>query len=402
MNKFEYVEEYVEVLAGYRDPVTLKVDPNVTWLWSFDPIISLARYDVSVLTSMTDQIITKQALTERQGELLVKIILKYQRQFAAKGIDVSPIESGPVWRVPLRKMDYSKRLSIENDSIIVRFPFNNQLIDSIKGFVKLSQGNAKWDKDCKFWRIALTEFNLSWLVAWAEVNQFEIDSNVTVLMNKILEAEKTDFAIELCINNEGLYIRNAERSLIDYIENNLGGFGADNALKLADMAPVLGYSIEKDLASAITSAYGHRFYNLVSNRELKINPSTLLTTDDFESVIEYAEKSDRLPVIIYEPDLSGRLLNKLTEHRPNSIIFNVGHQKNVSIPAGTEFIYTATTIKNMNRIPLIVSSAGMVFSGDKQRMLQCAEKFVYVAAEVYNTANRNNIKVRPLASKTNN
>jgi hypothetical protein len=50
----------------------------------------------------------------------------------------------------------------------------------------------------------------------------------------------------------------------------------------------------------------------------------------------------------------------------------------------------------MAKIPLIISSAGMVFGGDKQYMVQRAEKVVYCAADVYNKGN-NSKKVKKLA-----
>jgi hypothetical protein len=52
----------------------------------------------------------------------------------------------------------------------------------------------------------------------------------------------------------------------------------------------------------------------------------------------------------------------------------------------------------MDPIPLLVSSAGMVFGGDKQTMIQHAEKIVYVAAEVYNTTNTR-AKIKKLVTK---
>ena len=45
---------------------------------------------------------------------------------------------------------------------------------------------------------------------------------------------------------------------------------------------------------------------------------------------------------------------------------------------------TSPPIQNIPRIPLVISSAGMVFGGDKQMMLQRSEKVVYCAQDVYN------------------
>ena len=392
MKTYDYVEEYLEVLASFRELATGKPNPN--WFFSFDPIINLARYDVSVLTSMTDQVTQNQALTERQGELLCKILLKYSRQLAAKGIDVGPIES-PAWRVPLRKMDYSQRLSIKDDAIVVRFPYNQTLIDNIKDFSKTSQGVCRWDRDRKHWESALTEYNLSWLYTWAQANNFEIDAAVKDLMQIVLVAEQTPYAIELCVDGDQLNITNAESSLIDYINQSVGGFDLDNIARLIDMSAVLGYTVNADLAQAVISEFGPRFYKLASSREVKINPDTLMSSDDFESIIEYAEKSGRLPVVVYEPDLSGRLLEKLRTVRPEQDILVCLPSQATEINGSHKFVYIQRPVTAAERIPLIVSSAGMVFGGDKQRMIQRAEKVVYVAADVYN---KKSVKVKSIAS----
>lgn len=378
MIKFKYVEEYLETIAGHRDPVSGK--PISTWIFTFDPIISLARYDVKVLESMAQTVGQQQPLTERQGELLVKIVLKYERQLAGKSIDISPVRN-PVWRIPLRQMDYSRSIAIENDIIVVRFPFNAEMIDSIRDFGKSSQGKVVWNRSQKIWELGLTEYNLSWIVAWGQLHNFEIDPAITDLMNRITETESTKYSIELCLDEHGLNITNATDSLREYIVEKVGGFDESNLLKLVDMSSVLGYTVKDDIAQALIAEYGPRFYNLLANREIKINPNKLMTSDDFESILSYAETVGRGPVVIYEPDLSGRMLTKLKDRFGDNTDEWSGR-----------FIHTVKPIKELKNIALIISSAGMVFGGDKQVMLQRAEKVVYCAQDVYNKKNTSGIK----------
>ena len=142
MIKFTHVEDYIEVIGGARDPVTGKSINHTAMWFSFSPIISLARYDVSVLESMCDAVLDNKALTTRQGELAVKIILKYNRQLAQKGVDVSPVEN-PQWRNQLRVLDYTRRVYIKDDKIVLVFPFKTELIDSLREFRKESQGSGE-------------------------------------------------------------------------------------------------------------------------------------------------------------------------------------------------------------------------------------------------------------------
>ena len=381
MKKFSSIEEYLEVLGGYRD-LTGKTNPS--WFYDFQPIISLARYDVSVLSSMLESVIAGTALTEKQGDLLCKIILKYQRQFAARGIDVAPVEH-PVWRTSLRSMDYTHKLYIENDAICAKFPFNTKLIDSIKTFKTMSQGVCAFNRDTKTWRVGLTEYTLNWLHTWAKNNNFEIDDQVDKLNNIILEAEQVPHAIELRYNSNQLEITNCPSSMCEYIETHLGGFDHDNLLTLLDYSGILGYTVETALADVVVEQWGPRTLQLASNKEIRVTPESRTVDDDFASVLEYAVQVNRLPVVIYEPDMQNRLLTKLTQLYPEQNIVMAGSRKKADVTDTTKFVHCTAPIKNMNRIPMLISSAGMVFGGDKQFMVQSAEKIVYVAAEVYNT-----------------
>lgn len=393
MYKFETVEDYLEIIAGYKEIASGK--KTSTWFLGFNPIISLARYDTDVLDSMSSAATQGQALTERQGTLACKIILKYQRQLAAKMVDVSPVEN-PVWRQPLRKMDYSRTVFMQDDRIKLRFPYDAKMIESIRDFRKDSQGLCEFNREEKLWNIALTEYNLSWVYTWAKHHQFEIDPAVQLLFDKLFELEQTQYAIELVCTDQGLDITNCPPSLREYIETKLGGFGLDNLSVLVDASSELGYTVNSDLSTALIAEYGPRFVRLSNFRELRLNPESRTVDDDFASVLDYAVKTNRLPVVIYEPDLSNRLLNRLEELYPHDQIQTWSNKKVFEIEPGKKFIHAIRPVRGMQRIPMLISAAGMIFGGDKQIMMQSAAKIVYVAAEVYNKVN-NTRKVPKIA-----
>ena len=380
MITFTTVEDYLEVIAGYRDPATNKLANHHIFL-DFIPIVNLARYDVKILESMAYAVAGNQALTERQGDLAVKIVLKYQRQLAQKGVNVGPVET-PQWRLPLRKMDYSKRLYISNDQLIIKFPYNNELIEGIRAFTKDSQGNTKWNKNSRVWQVALTEYNLSWLYTWAQANQFEIDAHVIGLMNKIQAVENTDYKIELTMQDGMLLITNAETNLIEYINEHVGGFGIENLIRLVDMSSVLGYTVDSDILQALNTEHGETFCNFLCEKDSKLNPK-ILEMPDFASVLGYADQLQRWPVVLYEPDASNRLLRQLEQTRPKDTFIHLPAKSTVNIPEGIKYIHIVKPIV-LERIPLLVSSAGMMFGGDKSLMLQQAEKVVYCVTDIYN------------------
>jgi hypothetical protein len=382
MNKYTYVEDYLEVIGGYKDPVTQKITSTHSFWFEFTPIISLARYDVNVLTSMCETAIANKALTARQGDLAVKIISKYQRQLAQKNIDIEPVLT-PNWRHPLRVMDYTRKMRIVNDTILIEFPFKTELIEGLREFRKDSQGKGEWNKELRRWEFALTEYNLVYLKTWCEQNQFEIDDETLRLEALVAATERQGYAIELVYDNGAMSITNASATLIDYIEQHCGGMAVTNIAKLIDYAPILGYTVNQDLQDAWMQEHGIRILSLSKNKEVKIDPNNRVEEDDFASVLDYADLVGRHPVVVYEPSLSGKMLKALVNLRgENAVLVHKGKHSIADLDPAVKYIYTTVPIKNI-KIPLMVSSAGMMFGGDKSLMVQNTDKAVYCTAEVY-------------------
>lgn len=394
MITFKTVEDYIEVIAGERDMVTQK--PTNSWM--SEPIISLARYDKDVVAKMATQTLQSIGYTEKQAALAHKIVMNYRRQLAQKNIDVTPVET-PVYRIPIRPMDYSLRLYIEDEMLNVRFPYNQKLIESVRSFSKESQGAVRWNPNKKNWQAALTEYNLNWFYTFAKLNSFEVDTEVSDLMAKVEEVESSDYSIELCVNNSQLELRNAPDSLLEYIKNTVGDLDISNIVKLADLAPILGYTIDANLEEALAREFGFRFVHLLTNRELKIDPASMFETDNFKSVIDYAIQTDRLPVYLYEPDLSGKMLQRaLSMFEQEEVLVAKHTSTNLEITDKTKVVHLVKPVRGSHRVPILVSSAGMIYGGEKECMVQAAEKIVYCAADVYNKRNTQNKGIKSLGS----
>jgi hypothetical protein len=212
-------------------------------------------------------------------------------------------------------------------------------------------------------------------------------------MDRLLEVEQQGYNIELTLKDGNFYLTNAADSLNQYVEEKLGGFGIDNMLTLVDSSGVLGYTLNKDLEEAVAEEYGFRFVHLATNRDLKLDPSTMFTTDNFTSVLDYAVKCGRTPVYVFEPDLSGRMLTKLKDYFGESEVVTLWDKWNPSlaITGNPSAVHTVKPVTGQ-RIPLLISSAGMIYSGEKDAMFRMAEKVVYCTAEVYNKRNTKKVK----------
>lgn len=389
MKQFATVEDYLEIISGYRDVISGRLNSTIFF---FSPIINLARYDNNVLDSMSQAAMAKTALTERQGELAIKIVVKYKKQLALRLVDISPMEKDPKFRVTPRKMDYRRSLTIRNDTLIVRFPFDTTLIDPIRVFKKDSQGTCGFNTIEKEWEFGLTEHNLNWIHTLAQSHRFEIDPAVAILVDKLHGTEQTQFKIELYVDGDKLSVSNCPSGMREYINTTLGGFDLSNLEKLADHSGELGYTIHDELATALEQQYGKFFLKIAQIKEAKLQH---ITQDRFEEILNYALNVRRSPIVIYEPNQTGQLRDMLLAadlHANIQMIdhkYSKGSHSSMSIDSNAQIVYTVNTIRTLNYIPLLISTAGMIYGSDKQIMFQNAGKVLYLTPDVYRGKSKN-------------
>ena len=168
----------------------------------------------------------------------------------------------------------------------------------------------------------------------------------------------------------------------------MGGFELDNLLRLVDMSAVMGYTVSRKIADMIVANSTPRFYNLATTRETKLDPSTI--NDNLASVLDYADTMQRWPVVVYEPDLSGKLLAQMRGLR-EGVVEVPRTVKARNWGDGFKYVHVVVPVITQ-KIPLLISSAGMMYGGDKNLMVQNAEKIVYCAAEVYNKKAENKVE----------
>jgi hypothetical protein len=372
-----HVEDYIEIIAGHRLPDGKN---NHSIFTLAEPVVSLARYDMKVVPSLAEQTLNNKGYTDKQAKLAADLVLKYERQLFKLGLDVSPVRT-PQYRLPIRKIDRSTRVWVENDLIKLRFPYDITLIEEVRDVSKISKGSFKFNRESRIHEADLTEWNLNWIYGFAKQQQFEIDSTITDLMTVILDAEQVPYPIELRYKNDHIEITNAADSLISYINDHLGGLTTDNLFRLIDLAPILGYDVAKEIEETVIAEFGTRFWSLCNNRQLKVDSMTNNTL--VKDIIEYARATNRFPIYVYEPDLSERLKTEFNKYFSGELITLT--KDLVTIPENIKVVYTTKIPKiSIERIPLMISSAGMLYGGDRQMWIQTAEKVVYFTKDVYN------------------
>ena len=157
---YPYVEDYIEIIAGFKDPAG-KTRYSIFQLP--ESPINLARYDVKVVESFAEQAHNNTAFTDRQAKLATDLVVKYERQLFKLGVDITPVKTEAKFRNPLREIDRTSRVWVEDDVIKLKFPYITAVIEAIRSESKSSRGEIKWQHDKKYWVADLTEYNVNWV-----------------------------------------------------------------------------------------------------------------------------------------------------------------------------------------------------------------------------------------------
>jgi hypothetical protein len=371
-----FVEDYLEFMAGVRRAT----GQSIPFLFSLYPPISLASYDKGFVEGVGNQLYRSNVgLTDKQAALCEKLIVKYAKQLAALGVD-QPSEFK--YRNPIRTVNRDKTLTLANDqSLHMKFPFDNRLISVIKDFAKGGQGSAHWVKSLGVWRFGLTEYNVSGLVQIARANHITVDPAVEELFDLIIEAEKIPYQIELVVDNNGVgTITNAADSMNSYVRENIG---FDNFYKLVDHSSLLGFSLSDQVREALTTTWSEDFLKLCESRES--------SNISLRSVLLWAQTVGRTPVYIYNPNMSFDKFYALSEkvisefYSENEIqcigkkdCVSLIEESRISIDSAAKIIYTNTVLDCVDKMPLLVSYVSLFYGLAKRNFRQKAEKVGYM------------------------
>lgn len=361
MLTFPHVEDYLEYLAGYEVSLSALLRPQNT------NRISLARYDIQIVNSMANNTMFGTALTDRQSELAVKLILKYRRQFAKQGVDVTPVET-PQYRIPVRTIDRSKTITLENNSIAIRFPYDNQTIKELQEYKNKSQGSVKFSRNNKTWYLGLTEYNINWAVAWGTVLTFDIAPEVQQLFQQVIDCENISYEIKLVKTTNGYTITNAATSLITYIDEQLGGFGNDNLVKLIDYSGVLGYKVDDNIdQSDLLEMFGGYQSKWVES-----------TQENLQLIYDYVALTNRYPICIYNPTLIDLDLSGFDEKDIVRFDRNGKTRTSDYNPYDVKIVYAQKIPLAWDfPVPLLLTTFQLMYGGRQTSWTQRAEKIIY-------------------------
>ena len=402
MITFPHIEDYLEVLGGFRQILNQgqSLGPASLFAAASGPI-SLARYDIGIVQSMGSHTVTGGSLTDRQAQLAIKLVGKYRKQFRKIGVDVEAFLANPQFRNNIRIIDRTRQFLLRNNKIVAKFPYDKAIIALFGAAVTENKGSCEFDREHREWHLAPTAGNINWAVTVGQNNEFIIDPELAELQGQITQLEKTPYRIELDIAvDRNIGIINAANSMIDYINQHIGGLGQENLVKLVDYAPILGYTVSREIQDTIKNNYGDTMLGLLLNRQChyyrESNESD--PTDLLQKINDYAAWTDRYPIYVYEPDVGQQIKKTLWSMFDESEIIDITTLRNADRLDNSKLkcVYFSKVKKFMrDRIPVLISSNAMLYGAEKQLMLQLAEKVVYYTPTTLNK------EAKPIASQIN-
>ena len=180
--------------------------------------IPMQSIDQKIIHSFLKQLQQGNSLTEKQGNLALKIIKKYHKILTVNiGVNILMFLSNPQFKNPFRQTLSVKKISMFNkniDGIVVKaikveFPYDDRLLSVIRT-KKPDLGVAFWSKDHRAWIFSLSEQNIQFLNFLIVTENFEADDEFYQYSQQIVEILKNieNIVPMLTLENNELVYKN--------------------------------------------------------------------------------------------------------------------------------------------------------------------------------------------------
>jgi hypothetical protein len=205
------IESAVEILAG-----TVPRQLN----------IKLDNKDKAILKSISNQISKNLALTDRQAEMLLRKIQRYQSALEINGVNVNEILEKKMTRQPLRIIDRTQTIALITDreknqeQIVVTHQKTKKFDDLWSGTRKKIQGRTTETFSQKIF--PLNENNLVAVLDMMTFLDFEVGEEITEYLEKIEKIHDTPEKYQPCLEivDGVLEIKNLSAAVSEKILEN--------------------------------------------------------------------------------------------------------------------------------------------------------------------------------------
>lgn len=245
--------------------------------------ISLAAYDKRFITSVSEAIQRNTGMTDRQVVLAVKIVTKYEKQWA--NLSLNPmyflLDDIPL-RLPIREVDRTCAITIVDKDIQAVFPYQSELITEFHNAANEACGTWVFEKEGsrKTWHISLTEGNVHKLANMKNLDKvrFEIDPRLQELM----DLARNPVLPTLDYVDGRMVLHNVPSQAVEALVRS-GWTAHADLIEWILAAPKYGITVSAELKAQAPTATKI----LAAGEELESYPGTsTLTWDEFSTLLD--------------------------------------------------------------------------------------------------------------------
>lgn len=283
------VEDTIEILAGTCPrKVNIRIDAQ----------------DIKLVSSLGRQVARKVALTDRQLDLSLKKIEKYRDGLEKCGIDVTELLALKTLKWPLRVIDRTQSIWIENDAeskkpvIMIKYVFSKKFAELWSKIEENLSSYSGSDKSVK--RVTYTERNLYQVVKGLESMSFTVSDEVQEICEKIEKIlENPDiFAPHLDYVDGHLILKNSNTRCEEVFSKKIENFSEEHLLEYVDYAKSLGIPLKsqnllKKIAEIADNTLAKKVCYEFSSR-YRINPANYSLGD----LISTIDSLNQWPLVV--------------------------------------------------------------------------------------------------------
>ena len=247
--------------------------------------ISLGTYDKKFLSNIYE---TNKPLTTNQNDLLDKIVLRYNRQFAKKELVARELIDLP-WTRPLviSSPQYTEaHISTKDDSICIRTPYKKDYILKLKDF----KYPIVWDREDRVWYTDYCATTLKYVIEQTEhhFNAVNYSEDIKELIDYLVEYETYKYwDPTLTYINNRYYLISSSEYLYDAVNDLL------ESITLYTLSKLVRYGIKIDDSVINNLPYDKKLITFAT----EVQPT--LEADDITLLTEYLAKIECDLIVVY-------------------------------------------------------------------------------------------------------
>ena len=267
------LEDCLEHLAGLREsPVKFTIEQT----------------DFTIMNSIARQCFKGMALTDRQSALMHGKLQTYRDQFMNLDWDFDYAVNQ--LRQPLRSIDRSKYIKFQDNTIVVRFPFNKTDICYIHEFAGTAEGYHH-EKGTHIHYFEYNERNVLNLLDRFTKKDFVIDDELLEIYNKIKVINDNPQQYLSGINDNYNLI-NINPKLATTIQKEVGEASAESFTKLYDRRFRYGFNYVTDFGKARNELE----HQIASRTDVMYHSKP--STESADSILSALWNLDRFPLLV--------------------------------------------------------------------------------------------------------